>query len=88
MGTIAQELLQQGEQRGEQRGLRQGLLDGIELALDLRFGMEGMRLFPEIVKIEDVGVLKVVHEGIRRAETAEELRRLYQRFDTKPTKTR
>ncbi len=91
MGTIAQELvqqgmqqglqqgLQQGERSGERRGLRQGLLDGIELALDLRFGIAGLRLFPEITKIEDVGVLKAVHAGIRRAETPEELRRLYQR---------
>ena len=49
--------------------------------------MEGVRLFPEIMKIEDVGVYKVVHEAIRRTETPEELYRLYQRFDTKPTKT-
>lgn len=86
MGTIAQELvqqgvqqgLQQGLQQGEQRGLRQGLLDGIELALELRFGLDGLRLLPEIAKIEDVDVLKAVHEGLRRAETPEALRRLYQ----------
>ena len=32
-----------------------------------------------VPKIEDVGVLKAVHAGLRRAETPEELRRLYQR---------
>ena len=72
MGTIAQELVQQGEQRG----LRHGLLDGSELALDLRFGLDGLRLLPEIAKSEDMGVRKVVHEGMRRAETAEALRQL------------
>lgn len=78
MGTIAQQGLQQGEQRGERRGLRQGLLDGIELALELRFGLDGLRLLPEITRIEDVGLLKAVHEGLRRAETPEALRALYQ----------
>ena len=82
MSTIAQQWIlfgeQRGEQRGERRGLRQGLLDGIELALELRFGLDGLRLLPEIAKIEDVDVLKAVHEGLRRAETPEALRRLYQ----------
>jgi len=40
--------------------------------------LDGLRLLPEITKIEDVGVLKAVHEGIRRAETPEAVRRLYQ----------
>ncbi len=45
--------------------------------LDLRFGLDGLRLLPEITKIEDVDMLKAVHEGIRRAETPEALRQLY-----------
>ena len=77
IGTIAQEWLQQGEQRGEQRGLRRGLLDGIELGLELRFGLEGLRLLPEITQIEDVGVLKAVHEAIRSVTRPEELRQFY-----------
>jgi predicted transposase/invertase (TIGR01784 family) len=77
IGTIAQEWIQQGEQRGEQRGLRRGLLDGIELALELRFGLDGLRLLPEITQIEDVGVLKAVHEAIRSVTRPEELRQFY-----------
>ena len=73
-----QQGFEKGLQRGEQRDLRQGLLDGIELMLDLRFGLDGLRLLPEIAKIEDVDVHKVVHEGMRRAETAEALRQFYQ----------
>ena len=86
VGTIAQEWLkqglqqglQQGERTGEARGLRQGLLSGIELALELRFGVEGLRILPEILRIEDVGVLKAVHEGIRSVTRPEELRHIYQ----------
>lgn len=73
IGTIAQEWLRQGEQRG----LRRGLLDGIELALELRFGLDGLRLLPEITQIEDVGVLKAVHEAIRSVTRPEELRQFY-----------
>lgn len=94
VGTIAQEWLKEGRQQGlelgiqqgiqqgihqgEMYGMRRGLLDGIELALELRFGVEGLRLLPEILRIEDVGVLKAVHEGIRTVTRPEELRRLYQ----------
>jgi predicted transposase/invertase (TIGR01784 family) len=97
MGTIAEEWIKQGKeqglqqglqqglrqglQEGLQEGLRQGLLDGIELALDLRFGLTGLRLLPEIIKIEEVGVLKAIHEGIRRVERPEELRQFYQNTD-------
>ena len=86
MGTIAQELiqqglqqgLQQGEQQGEQRGLRQGLLSGIRLGLKLKFGQAGVVLIPEIAPIEDVGVLQAIEEGIELADSPEELRQLYQ----------
>ncbi len=62
---------------GLQKGLQQGLLAGIRLALELRFGIEGLRLLPEIAKIKDVSVLKMAHEAIRVAETPEDLRRIY-----------
>jgi hypothetical protein len=47
------------------------------LALELRFGLDGLRLLPEITKIEDVGVLKAVHEAIRSVTRPEELRQFY-----------
>jgi hypothetical protein len=69
--------LQQGEQRGEQRGLRQGLFDGITLGLELRWGADGLRLLPEIGRIEDVYLLRAIHEGLKRVSTPEELRQIY-----------
>ena len=81
MTTIAErwieEGIQQGIQQGESQGLRQGLLEGIEFALDMRFGLDGLRLLPEIAKIEDVNVLRVIREGIRRVDQPDELRRFY-----------
>ena len=69
--------MQQGEQRGEQRGLRQGLFDGITLGLELRWGADGLRLLPEIGRIEDVYLLRAIHEGLKRVNTPEELRQIY-----------
>ena len=37
-----------------------------------------MYLLPEIGRIEDVHMLRAIHEGLKRVSTPEELRRLYQ----------
>jgi predicted transposase/invertase (TIGR01784 family) len=70
--------LEQGLEQGIAQGMRQGLLDSIELGLELRFGVEGLRLWPEIAKLEDIHVLNAIREGIRTADTLAELRRIYQ----------
>jgi hypothetical protein len=76
-----QEGIQQGKQlglqEGKQLGERKGLLEGIELGLELKFGSEGLRLMPEIYQIEEVDMLRTVHEGLKVVETVEALRRLY-----------
>ncbi len=73
-----QQGLQQGMQQGLQQGMRQGLLAGIELGLELRFGSKGLRLLPEVYKIEDVDVLRALHEGLKTAGDLDELRRIYE----------
>ena len=72
--------IKQGIQQGIQQGMQQGLLAGIELGLELRFGSEGLRLVPEVYKIEDVDVLRAIHAGLRTAGTLDELRRIYAPF--------
>jgi hypothetical protein len=79
MSTIAQHWIEVGEQRGEQRGERKGLFDGITLGLELKWGGKGLRLLPEIGPIEDVYLLRAIHEGLKRVSTPEELRQIYQR---------
>jgi len=72
-----QQGIQQGLQQGIQQGQRQGLLDGITLGLELRWGADGLRLLPEIGRIEDVYLLRAIHEGLKRVGTPEELRQIY-----------
>jgi len=74
-----QQGLQQGKARGEARGERKGLLEGITLGLELRWGADGLRLLPEIGPIQDVYLLRAIHEGLKRVSTPEELRQIYQR---------
>jgi len=52
-------------------------LAGIEVALELRFGVDGLRLLPEIARIEDSNVLRAVLRSIKAAATPDDIRRIY-----------
>jgi hypothetical protein len=69
--------MKKGLEEGLQQGIREGLLAGIELGLELKFGSEGLRLLPEIYKIEDVDVLRAIHEGLKTVVTVEEMQGIY-----------
>jgi hypothetical protein len=76
--SVEQIGIEKGIQQGIQQGIREGLLAGIELGLELKFGSAGLRLLPEIYKIEDVDVLRATHEGLKVVTSVEELRLIYQ----------
>lgn len=81
-----QQILREGEQRGEERGRqegrqegrkegqREGILSGIELALEIKFGAEGLQLMPEISQISDLDRLKAIQQGIKSVNILDELR--------------
>ena len=89
-GEVMETILERWAERGFQRGLQQGkqegirqerlhsLLDSIAWGLELKFGVEGLRILPEIRKIEDVDVLLTIREGLKLVDTLAELRHLYQ----------
>lgn len=81
MSTIAERWVEQGIQKGLSQGLsqgrREGLLDAIQLGLRLRFGSEGMRLMPEIYRIQDDTILRTIYGSIETVKTPDELRMLY-----------
>ncbi|MCB0238711.1 MAG: Rpn family recombination-promoting nuclease/putative transposase [Anaerolineae bacterium] len=74
MSTIAENWIQQGIQQGR----RQGMLDAIDLGLKLRFGSAGLRLLPEIRRIDDLELLRAVYEGIETVESPQDLQSIYQ----------
>lgn len=65
-----QEILREGQQLG----MQQGMVSGIELALELKFGTEGLQLMPEISNIQDVERLKAIAQAIKTVNSLDELR--------------
>ena len=70
---------QEGLERGREEGRREGLLRGLAVALDVKFGIEGLKLMPELREIEDLGILEIIEQAIRTVKSPEELRQLYRR---------
>lgn len=66
--------MQQGMQQGMQKGIQQGLLETIQLGLELKFGAQGLTLYPDISKIEDIAQLRAIKETIVIAKDIEEVK--------------
>lgn len=67
-----------GIDEGKRLGILQGLYDYIELALEFRFGVEGLREFPNILKIKDIDVLRAIKNGVKMVKNLDELHQIYQ----------
>ena len=68
--------LEQGLEQGLERGELRALKRGIEVALELKFGTDGLQLLPLVREVERVEVLRTVQDSIRTARTLDEVRRL------------
>jgi hypothetical protein len=53
-----------------------GIIMGIEIALEAKFGSEGLALMPLIDPLEDLALLKRIGNTLRSATSAEDIRRL------------
>ncbi len=65
--------LLKGKEEGLKEGERKGLLEGIEALLELKFGFEGLKLFPKIAEISHLPTLKTLKEIIKSAKTLSEV---------------
>ncbi len=63
----------------ERMTLVEGLLRGIEVALDMKFGAEGVALMPEIREIRDPKLLDKMLVRIKTADGPDALRRIWTR---------
>jgi flagellar biosynthesis/type III secretory pathway protein FliH len=70
--------IEQGIEKGIEIGMKQGILSGIEFGMELKFGSESLQFMPEISKIEDINVLKVIQTKIKTAKTLDEIKQIYQ----------
>ena len=75
-----QEGRQEGRREGHQEGRREGevsgLHEGIELALELKFGADGLALMPLVREVERLDLLRTIRQTLRTAETLESVRTL------------
>ena len=70
---------EQGMQQGMQQGIQQARMDvlaGIELGLELRFGINGLALLPEVSKIQDVERLRFLRSALRAVPILDDWLRL------------
>ena len=74
-----EEGIQQGIQQGIERGKLEGILEAIKFGLELKFGKEGIKLYPEIKKIKDLNILEAMIDVIRLAESVEDVKEVYQK---------
>jgi len=71
-----QEIFSKGEARGELRGRKEELYSGIELALEIKFGNQGLELMPIISQITDLQNLKAIQQAIKTVNTVNELQQI------------
>lgn len=64
-----------GFRKGEEKGLQKGLLQGIESLLEVKFGDEGVGLFPEVGQQTDPNVLEKLLQFIKTATNLDDVRR-------------
>ena len=61
---------------GRVEGERDGLLEAIELGLELKFGADGLRLYPELAQMTDNAALHAIVAALKQPVTLEEFRRI------------
>lgn len=94
MTTIAEALMEQGRIEGKVEGKREGAIEGrregkiegihknvlesIEILLELKFGVAGLALLPDIQQIDNINTLRLIQKSMRIVTSIDEVRALYQ----------
>jgi hypothetical protein len=63
----------EGIEKGIEKGRLEGLIEAIKLGMELKFGLEGLKLLPRIEKEKDITRLDAIKEAIRIATTVKEI---------------
>lgn len=76
MSTIGRLAYSDGKKDGERKGERKGLIDGLRIALEVKFGEEGLSLNNELKKIKDIKRINRLANKIITASDVEEIKQL------------
>jgi predicted transposase YdaD len=63
-------------ERGRAEGIQEEIQEGIELALELKFGADGLALMPLVRQVKKLDLLRSIRQTLRTAETLEPIRTL------------
>jgi predicted transposase YdaD len=68
--------------KGREEGRLEERLSSIELALNVKFGSEGLKLISTISEIADLEILRTIYKYVLTVNTLDEFRELIQNIHT------
>ena len=68
--------IEKGKLEGIEKGRLEGLIEAIKLGMELKFGLEGLKLLPRIEKEKDITRLDAIKEAIKIVTTVKEIEEL------------
>ena len=79
--TMASRLIERGMEKGRiegiERGMEKGRIEGvkeaIELGLELKYGVEGLKVYEKVVNITSIDKLEMIKEAIKTSKNLEEI---------------
>ena len=70
--TTAAKLIEKGKAEGKIEGLK----EAIEIGLELKYGVEGLRLLEKIIKMTSIEKLEAIKEAVKISKNTEEIEKL------------
>ncbi len=67
--------------------MRRGLVESIELAFNIKFGRDGLALFPSVRKVDDFRRLKALQRAVFKAQKIKDVTRLLRPRRTRASTT-
>lgn len=64
------------ERVAQEKGAVLGFCEGIELALELKFGADGLALMPLVRQVDKIELLRTLRQTLRTAESLDQVRAL------------
>jgi hypothetical protein len=70
---LREEGRKEGRDEGRMEGIHETVIESIGALLDVKFGFEGIKLFPQLMEIKDIQQLKMLIHAIKLAKTPDDV---------------